>query len=284
MTVATEHERFYAELVARNRGLIAPEDQRRLRETRFVIAGCGSTGGACVMPLVRSGAERFLLLEPGSYELNNLNRQDATTADVGRNKAVVQAERVRAVNPFAEVEVREEGVDPVSIGDLLHEKDLVIDAVDVTTVEGVRAKMALHEAALPWRLIVVTAYDVGTTQFVDVLDYRRERRALRGRASADATPDRFLRAVVPPLVVPRSLFAELLARRDDPERPFPQLAMTSTMLGALIVPGVVRLLGGRPTRSRLHLDVEDVWRPFGGRWVERARRAVGLARVWWRLR
>src|SRR5207237_319692 len=81
-TAIRDHEAFYAELVARNRGLIDEGSQAHLRQTRFVVAGCGSTGGACVMPLVRSGAERFVLLDPGAYELNNLNRQDAGLDDV----------------------------------------------------------------------------------------------------------------------------------------------------------------------------------------------------------
>src|SRR5437867_12520778 len=111
-TELTDHEAFYAELVLRNHGLIDERSQALLRSTRFVIAGCGSTGGACVMPLVRSGAERFVLLDPGTYELNNLNRQDATMHDIGANKAAVAARRIHDVNPYADVEVHEEGVVP----------------------------------------------------------------------------------------------------------------------------------------------------------------------------
>ena len=42
--IAQAHEPFYAELISRNRGLISDLEQARLRSTRFVIAGCGSTG------------------------------------------------------------------------------------------------------------------------------------------------------------------------------------------------------------------------------------------------
>jgi len=59
--------------------------------------GCGSIGGATVVPLVRLGAERFVLCEPGDYELNNLNRQAADMGDIGRNTAEVQADRARAI-------------------------------------------------------------------------------------------------------------------------------------------------------------------------------------------
>ena len=105
-----DHDSFYAELTSRNGGLVKPATQSALRATRFVVGGCGSTGGAVLMPLVRTGAERFVLLDPGEYELTNLNRQDASLADVGRNKARACADRLLAVNPFCAIEVHEDGV------------------------------------------------------------------------------------------------------------------------------------------------------------------------------
>jgi molybdopterin/thiamine biosynthesis adenylyltransferase len=280
----TDHEAFYAELVERNRGLIDERSQASLRATRFVIAGCGSTGGACVMPLLRSGAERFVLMDPGSYELNNLNRQDAGLDDLGRNKAAVASRRALAVNPFASVEVIEEGVRAETIASVLAPGDLVVDAVDVTSDEGVRAKYALHQAACGLGLIVVTAYDIGTTQFIEVFDYRRVREPFRGRVRPPLTSHRVLKSLVPPTALPREIFAELRARRADPNRPFPQLAMTSTLLGSLIVPYALRLLNGEPVQRAVRVDLLDVLRPSPRRWSERARRMVGLVRLWWDLR
>jgi tRNA threonylcarbamoyladenosine dehydratase len=279
-----DHAAFYDELVARNRGLIDERSQAQLRATRFVVAGCGSTGGACVMPLLRSGAERFVLLDPGTYELNNLNRQDATVADIGSNKAEATARRLLAVNPFASVEVHTEGVRPEAIEAILAPGDVVIDAVDVTTDQGVLAKVALHQTACERRLIVLTAYDIGTTQFVEVFDYRRVRTPFRGKVRPPFTSRRVLKALVPPLALPRAIFPVLRARRADPEQPFPQLAMTSTLLGALVVPCVLRLLRSDRIRRRVRVDLEDVLRPAWRRWVERARTLFALPKVWWDLR
>jgi hypothetical protein len=280
---ALSHDDFYAQFTERNRGLISEHHQNLLRRTRFVVAGCGSTGGACVMPLVRSGAERLVLLDPGDYELNNLNRQEATVAEVGNNKARATADRVRAVNPFIEVEVFEDGVDPDSIPARLSGGDVVIDAVDVTTDAGVRAKYALHQAACALRLKVLTAYDIGATQFIEMYDYENIREPLAGRVS-ELTSERVLRALIPPVVLPREIFAELLARRTDPERGFPQLMMTSTQLGALVVPYVLRLLDGESVKRRVRVDVNDLVRPLPVRMRETIRRYFGLARLWWRLR
>jgi hypothetical protein len=283
-TSIRDHEAFYTELVVRNRGLIDDRSQALLRQTRFVVAGCGSTGGACVMPLVRSGVERFVVLDPGTYELNNLNRQDAGLGELGMNKAVATARRVLDVNSFASIEVHEEGVLPETIGAVLAPGDFVIDAVDVTTDDGVQAKYALHEAACALRLPALTAYDIATTQFMEVFDYRRVRAPLRGRLRPPVTSDRVLRALVPPLVLPREIFAELRARRSDPGRAFPQLAMTSTLLGALVVPYALRLLASEPVRRRVRVDLNDVLRPATDRWVERVRSRIELLALWWHLR
>jgi tRNA threonylcarbamoyladenosine dehydratase len=282
--IAPAHEPFYAELTSRNRGLISDLEQSRLRATRFVIAGCGSTGGACVMPLLRSGAERFVLFDPGQYDLNNLNRQDATLADVGRNKAEAAKARILGVNPFAMVDVHPGGVEPEVIGSLLQPDDFVIDAVDVTTRAGIEAKLALHRSACDRRLMVLTAYDIGPTQWLELFDYRRQRQPLAGRITRVDRPDQVLRALIPPLVVPREIFAELIARRADPDRAFPQLAMTSNLLGALIVPYALRLLTGRRVRRRMRVDLYDLVRPAPQRAGARVRQIGGLAALWWRLR
>jgi len=274
----------YRERTIRNEGLLRADEQRILHETRFVIAGCGSTGGAVLAPLVRSGARRFVLLDPGAYELNNLNRQDAFRADLGRNKAEVQAERLRAVDPSADVEVHQEGVIPEAIDGLLREGDVVVDAVDVTTGAGCDAKRALHEAACRRRVLVLTAYDIATTQYLELFDYRRLRLPFGGRLKGATSSEALLRALVPPLALPRRIFPVLAHRRRDPSLSFPQLAMTSTLLGALVVPLLLRAIAGQKVRTRMRVDVEELVLPAGLALVERLRAVVGLPGLWWRLR
>lgn len=274
----------YAERIARNDGLLTRAEQELLRTTRFVIAGCGSTGGAAIAPLARSGARRFVLLDPGRYELNNLNRQDAFRPDLGRNKAEVQAERLRAIDPFCEVEVYADGVRTERIAGILRGGDLVLDGVDVTTDAGLEAKRALHAAACERSLPVVTAYDIATTQLLELFDYRHIRRPFDGRVDPGARGDAFLRALISPTALPPRIFDVLLARRRDPGRPFPQLAMTSTLLGALIVPYVLRVLADAPVRRALRVDLDELVRPVPSAIAWRLRGLGGLAALWWRMR
>ena len=280
----TDPAAFYTTFIERNEGLLTLEEQRALRTRRFVIAGCGSTGGACAMPLVRSGAEHLVLFDPGEYDLNNLNRQDATVAEIGLNKAIVQASHVLAVNPFAEVEVHSEGVLPATIGCLLRPGDIVIDAVDVTTQSGVDAKLALHSAACALRLQVLTAYDIATTQYLELFDYQHERRPLRGLVPPQAAPDQMLRALIPVRALPRRIFGVLQLRISEPDRSLPQLMMTSTLLGALVVPYLLRVALGRPVRRRLWLDIEQQLRPARHQLLDQIGRLIGIVRLWSSLR
>ncbi len=280
-----DREAFYSELTSRNHGLIAPELQSSLRSTRFVIAGCGSTGGAVLMPLVRTGAECLVLLDPGDYELTNLNRQDASLADIGRNKARASRDRLLAVNPNCSIEIHEDGVRTSTISTILREHDFVIDAIDVTSQEGISAKLALHDAALSKRLTVMTAYDIAATQFIEIFDYQQVRKPLAGRVkNPSAGPEAVLRSLIPPLALPREIFPVLLERRRDPDRGFPQLAMTSTFLGALAVEIVVRLLAGKPVKRRIRVDLGDLVRPAFRRAAGQARTKLELVDLWMKMR
>ena len=280
-----DREAFYSELTSRNHGLIAPELQSSLRSTRFVIAGCGSTGGAVLMPLVRTGAECLVLLDPGDYELTNLNRQDASLADIGRNKARASRDRLLAVNPNCSIEIHEDGVRTSTISTILREHDFVIDAIDVTSQEGISAKLALHDAALSKRLTVMTAYDIAATQFIEIFDYQQVRKPLAGRVkNPSAGPEAVLRSLIPPLALPREIFPVLLERRRDPDRGFPQLAMTSTFLGALAVEIVMRLLAGKPVKRRIRVDLGDLVRPAFRRAAGQARTKLELVDLWMKMR
>ena len=87
-------------------------------------------------PLVRIGVEYLVLAEPGVYDLGNLNRQRASLADVGRNKADALAQRVQLINPYAEVSVVRGGVTGDTLETLLNGVAVVIDGVDVTAAEA----------------------------------------------------------------------------------------------------------------------------------------------------
>jgi tRNA threonylcarbamoyladenosine dehydratase len=286
VAIPTDRDGFLAELTLRNRGLIEAPDQRQLSDAVLLVAGCGSTGGATIEPLVRAGAMHFVLAEPGTYELNNLNRQRATLDAIGVNKARWLAECAMAINPYLQMAVHEHGVSPENVADLCGQSTLIIDAVDVTTLEGLVAKCALHEAAAVARRPVICAYDLAYRQLVRVYDYRRPQPALGGVAARvrDArTPTDALARLIPFWAIPLEMVSEIERLHSHPGASVSQLGCTADLFGALVVPLVLELLAGRPVKRTYTLDLKDRCLPISRRVVRRMATLLGLARVQARL-
>jgi hypothetical protein len=279
---------FYAELTSRNAGVIDPATQQILRHATVLIAGCGSIGGAAVEPLTRLGLRRFILADPGEYEINNLNRQNAVATDMGRNKSTVAARRVLAINPFAQVQAFPNGVRADDLNELLAGVDLVVDGVDVTTISGLRAKYLLNERAASCRLPLITGWDMAGAQYVRCYDYRKLRRAMDGRLRADDL-DRLnmwqiLQRLVPLRFVPVEMLTLARANLANPEFSFPQLVHAADMFGAITAHLVTQLLTGRPVRQHIYVDLHQLTRPPGGRWRTRIDRPREMIRALGALR
>ena len=60
LTDYKDERSFYEELVSRNRHFVSAAVQDRLRNLKILIAGTGSTGGACVEALAREGGGTVL--------------------------------------------------------------------------------------------------------------------------------------------------------------------------------------------------------------------------------
>ncbi|RFU22487.1 ThiF family adenylyltransferase [Geodermatophilus marinus] len=256
---------LYDELTCRNRGFLPPETQGRLRAATVLVAGCGSTGGAAVEPLVRLGVQDFVLADNGTYELNNLNRQSAAQADVGAYKAEVCARHVAEVNPHARTRVDTDGIRPGTVRGMVAACDVVIDGVDVTEAAGWRAKYALHEAAAELGRPVISGYDMAGTQYVRFYDYRRtsapfDGAVTREQVEAGATW-RLLRQAVPLRVVPVEMLESARRAVASGDGSVSQLVYTSMLFGALASRMVVDVLDGRPVRRHTVVDVHRAVRP-----------------------
>lgn len=257
---------FYAELTERNRGLVPDRVQEALATATVLVAGCGSTGGSAVEPLVRLGVQRLVLADPGEYELNNLNRQDASLDDIGRNKAEAAGLRAQAINPHTHIRLHTEGVVAPTLSALLAGVDVIVDGVDVTTPSGWEAKFRLHEAAAARGLPVISGYDMSGTQYVRYYDYRLPNaRALDGAVSAQDLHAigvwDLLSRVVPRDVVPADLIQDIRAHRADPDYSVPQLVYTSMLFGAVAARYVVEILAGNPLRETVCIDLHTLVRP-----------------------
>lgn len=119
------------EAFERNLGLVTPEEQSRLGRATVAIVGCGGVGGLHAHTLARLGIGRFRICDPDTFSIANFNRQiGATMATVGRNKAEVTAEMIKAINPEAEVRIIEGGLNSSNLAAFLEGTDLFLDGID----------------------------------------------------------------------------------------------------------------------------------------------------------
>lgn len=84
--------------------LIGQEGIARLSRSKVAVFGLGGVGSFVVEGLARSGVGTLYLIDGDVVEESNINRQvHALTTTLGRAKAEVLAERVKQINPKAEV-------------------------------------------------------------------------------------------------------------------------------------------------------------------------------------
>lgn len=149
----------YFEAFSRNLGFLSKEEQTRLKNARVAIAGLGGTGGAQVHALARMGIGRFHLADPDTFELVNFNRQSgATMPNIGRLKTDVARETILAINPEAEIQTFEAGINADNIGRFLDGVDVVVDSLDFYCFEE---RFLLYSNARECGLWVLTAPPLG---------------------------------------------------------------------------------------------------------------------------
>jgi len=79
--------------------------QTRLQNLRVGIVGVGGTGSIVGEQLAHLGVRNFLLLDPDTVEVSNLNRLVGSAAsDRGRQKVDVAADMIRRIQPGAEID------------------------------------------------------------------------------------------------------------------------------------------------------------------------------------
>jgi molybdopterin/thiamine biosynthesis adenylyltransferase/N-acyl-L-homoserine lactone synthetase len=152
----------------RNFGWINEAEQRVLSDKKVLIAGVGGDGGALAVNLARAGVMHFRLADPEIFEVENINRQEgADFTTIGRYKAEVIAEKIKAINPTATVEVHENGITPENMKDLVDNVDLIIDETEYTKQE---LPVMLAREARQHGISVLTALNVGFGAYVTSYD------------------------------------------------------------------------------------------------------------------
>ena len=146
--------------------LFGKEAMEKLAGARVAVFGIGGVGGYVCEALVRSGIQKFDLVDDDKVCLTNLNRQIiATRKTVGQYKVAVMRDRILEINPDAEVMIHKcfflpDNADEFPFADY----DYVVDAVDTVTAK-ISLVMKCQEMGIP----IISAMGAGNkldpTQF-----------------------------------------------------------------------------------------------------------------------
>ena len=134
--------------------LIGEAGVTRLKQASVAVFGLGGVGSYAVEALVRGGIGRLTLIDFDLVDITNCNRQiHAHDGTIGHPKALVMAERCRAINPDVQVEplqafYSQENSDEL----LLRGYDYVLDCIDHIT-----AKLHLIETCVTRKLPVISS-------------------------------------------------------------------------------------------------------------------------------
>jgi molybdopterin/thiamine biosynthesis adenylyltransferase len=112
---------------------IGEEGQRRLRQSRVLIVGCGALGSAQAESLARAGVGSLRIADRDFVEASNLQRQTLFTERDALEripKAVAAANHIAELNRDIVVEPEIVDVNHSNIERLVKDRDLVLDGTD----------------------------------------------------------------------------------------------------------------------------------------------------------
>jgi molybdopterin/thiamine biosynthesis adenylyltransferase len=122
---------------SRNNGITNQDEQTRLKNATFAIAGMGGVGGDYLITLARAGVGNFKISDFDEFEMGNFNRQyGATMSTIGHKKMDVMRELALDINPEATITNYGEGINHDNIDDFLQGVDVFIDAVEFFEIEA----------------------------------------------------------------------------------------------------------------------------------------------------
>lgn len=118
-----------------SRHLLIPEvglaGQERLAAARVLVVGAGGLGSPALQYLAAAGVGRIGLIDDDAVDETNLQRQTIfSSSDVGRNKAVAAAERLRGLNPLIAIDALPLRFEPDNARELVRLYDTVLDCTD----------------------------------------------------------------------------------------------------------------------------------------------------------
>ncbi len=139
--------------------LLGREAFGRVSAAEVLVVGLGGVGSYAAEALARAGVQRLTIVDFDRVCLTNINRQlHATRHTVGQSKSALMEERIRAIQPKAEVRALPWFYDATTRDAILDRRyDAVIDGID-----NLAAKLDLLETCVRRGLSVFASMGAGS--------------------------------------------------------------------------------------------------------------------------
>jgi tRNA threonylcarbamoyladenosine dehydratase len=117
--------------------LVGDENMKKLFNSHVMIIGLGGVGSWTAESLTRSGVGKLTIIDHDEICITNANRQlHALQGLVGKKKAEVMGERLRKINPQAQVQALPMFYNKDTSAEILaHKPDYIVDAIDNLTAK-----------------------------------------------------------------------------------------------------------------------------------------------------
>ena len=160
---------YVAQMLERSALFLNQAELDKIRNTIFGIAGLGGVGAITAELLARWGVKKFRLLDKDRYDHSNLNRQLFATSDtIGRYKAEVAAERIKAINPFADINMTvTENTNNENVPEFVKGAGMILQMTDHPS------SLLLYEAARKYKIPLVNGHATITGCRVMVYDFKK---------------------------------------------------------------------------------------------------------------
>lgn len=142
----------------RQEALVGADAMGRLQKAEVAVFGLGGVGSWTAEALARGGVGGITLVDFDDVSVTNINRQlFALDSTVGKQKAIVAADRLLDINPALRVKPVVERYSAETRDMLLDRKyDYIIDAIDIVT-----SKLDLIQSALEREIPIVSCLGTG---------------------------------------------------------------------------------------------------------------------------
>lgn len=142
----------------RTQMLLGANTLNMLKKKKVIVFGVGGVGGFAVEALIRAGIHTIAIVDYDIVDITNINRQIiALHSTIGRKKVEVMEERIRDINPEAEVRAYTERLTEENLESFhLSEYDYIVDAID-----DVPAKLLLIREANENNIPILSSMGTG---------------------------------------------------------------------------------------------------------------------------